>query len=481
MGALAERLERRALSYQSIWGGDLLGARINTASGVPVTQENAVQLSAVFACVRLLQDTISTLPVATFKRSGGVAKPYYPRPLWLDTPSLRDPSYTRIGHFAQVVVSLLLDGNSFTYLTYDDNAEVVETFVFDPRRVAITRNADSSPHYRVHLDDGSWADMDSTDILHIPLIRMPGALRGISPVEAARQSIGLGRVAEQYGAEFFANGASMAGIIEMPGEVDDTQAAQIAQKFDAKHAGPGRRHKTGVLSGGAKFTQLSVTPEQAQFLELRRYQLTDIARIYRIPPHLIQDVQPGSVSYASVEAQGIEYDTLTVRPYLEIIETAYSRILPPGVYLNFDEEGLLRGDMKSRYEAYTTGVSGGYLLRSDARQKEDMTPVDGLDAPLVPLNLSPAAILDQRQRAQIAEAMVLAGWDPDETLKLVGLPPVKYGGLPPKSLQQAQLLDPTDPTALFEGAGPPPTGPSPAPIVVPPPPAVAAGNGAARP
>lgn len=455
MGLLARSLaEKRVLSYQSIWGADLLGARVNTAAGVPVTMENAVTLSAVFACVRLLADTVSTLPVGTFTRDRGATRPAYPRPPWLDTPSGRDPSITRIGYFSQVMMSLLLDGNSFTGLVYDDNAEVIETHVLDPRRVDIKRGPDSAPIYTVRLENGTQRTYDATDILHIPLIRMPGAMRGLSPVEAARQSIGLGKVAEQYGAEFFANGAAPRALILTEADLNKEQAEDLAEKFDARHSGTGKRHKTGVLTNGAKFETLSITPEQAQFLELRQYQTVDIARIYRIPPHLIQDVQAGSVSYASVEAQGIEYDTLTVRPYLEIIEVGHQRVLPRSWFLNFDEEGLLRGDLKGRFEAYGTGISAGFFLRSDARRKEDLTPVDGMDTPLVPLNLAAAETADRGQRSVTAARMVLAGFDPAESMDLAGLPPVKHLGIPPRTLQQAQLLDPTDPTSLYLDSGP---------------------------
>lgn len=467
MGLIAQRLEKRVLSYQSIWGADLLSGRVNTAAGVAVNMETAITLSAVFACVRLLADTVSTLPVGTFRRDAGVIKPTYPRPSWLDRPMLRDPSVTRIGHFSQVMMSLLLDGNSFAAIIRDDNGEVIEVHVLDPRKVTITRNPDTSPTYTVRRDDGTQGEYDATEILHIPLIRMPGAMRGISPIEAARQSIGLGKVAEQYGSEFFANGAAMNGIIATEAALTKEQAEALAERFDAKHSGSGNRYKTGVLTSGATFTPMSVTPEQAQFLELRRYQLTDIARIYRIPPHLIQDVQPGSVSYASVEAQGIEYDTLTVRPYLEIIETGYGRLLPPGDFLNFDEEGLLRGDMKSRFEAYGTGITSGWLLRSDARKKEDLQPVAGMDVPLVPLNLSPAGVGENGQRVHQAAELVLAGFDPAESLAGVGLPPVRHLGIPPRSLQQAQLLDPHNPTSLYLGAGPTPADATPSKPLVP--------------
>lgn len=452
MGFLARTLteQRVALTYQAIWGADLLTGMTNTAAGQKISQETAFQETAVFACVRLLADSVATLPVGTYRRVGGALTPAYPRPGWLDTPIVRDPSMTRIDHFTQVVYSLLLDGNSFTLTTRaEPGGDVVETIVLNPRAVDIRLAGDGvSPIYTWRGPNGTIDNLGPDDILHIPLLRIPGKVRGVSPVEQNKEALGLTKVAEQFVAKFFGQGATLSGLITTDADMTQDDADMLRDKFESRHAGAEKSHRTGVLTGGAKYVANSIPPDQS-FIELRRFQLNETARVFRVPPHLIQDTQPGAVSYASVEAQAIEFVVYGVRPLLERIEAGYQRIVPGQSFMRFTADGLLRGDIKTRYEAHAIGINAGFILRSDARSEEDFAPVPGLDVPLTQLNVAAAPDAVLRQRFENVRTLVWAGFDPTESVAAAGLPPIQHTGLPPRQLQPAIDFNPVAPWSEY--------------------------------
>lgn len=450
MGLLARNLEEKrvALTYQAIWGADLLTGLTNTPSGRAINADTAFQEAAVFACVRLLADSVATLPVGVFVRDAGTLKPAYPRPSWLDSPVLRDPSQTRIDHFTQVMYSLLLDGNSFTLTPRDREDNVLETIVLNPRAVDIKTAADGvTPVYVWRAPTGT-VTLGPNDIVHIALLRIPGKSRGVSPVEQNKDALGLAKVAEEWVSRFFGQGGTMSGILSTPLELTQTQADDLRDKFESRHAGTPKAHRTGVLTGGATWQQLGIPPDQS-FIELRRFQLGETARIFRVPPHLIQDMQPGAVSYASVEAQAIEFVVHTVRPYLERIEAAYVRLLPGQSFMRFSVDGLLRGDVKSRYEAMAIGINAGFLTRADARRDEDFAPIAGLDTPLSQLALGSADDVLLSHKIEMAKTLVWAGYDPTESLSAVELPPIQHTGLPPRQLQPAKDFNPLYPMTEY--------------------------------
>ena len=377
-----------------------------TASGVRINQDRAMTQSTVWACVRLLTNTIATLPtdlVASIGRAKFTLDRPEERPSWLVNPDPSDPTMTSTEHFAQVAASLLLDGNFFTYAplsVYDPSVLIV----LDPRRVDVKSGANRRPFYDVRDDMGRLVQtVDAMHMLHGAWIKMPGTLRGLSPVEAARQGIGLGLTAEEFGGRFFGQGASMSFGVEVPGGLTDPQKQELRDALRKAHAGTRQSHNIGVLTGGAKFvTGLGITNEQAQFLELRKFQVEDIARWFGVPPHMVGSQEPGASSYNSVEQRSLEFREYAVLPLVRRIEDPYQRIVQApdrlqgaSIGFKFNLSALARADLKTRYESYGQGIQSGVLKPDEARALEDLPPVPGGDvtymqSQMVPLGTPPA-------------------------------------------------------------------------------------------
>lgn len=381
---------------------DYLWAGTSTASGRRVNRESAMQLSTVWACVRLLTNAIATLPTDIIVSIGGRRFPEFTKPPWLAAPDPEDPTMTPTEHFAQVAASVLLDGNFFT-LCPNSVFEPSPLIVLDPRRVGI-RKEGRSPLYDVRDDRGQLiATVDAMHMLHGFWIRLPGQLRGLSPLEAARQGIGLGLTAEEFGARYFGQGTTLSYGVEVPGPMTDQQREDLRANLKQRHAGTKNAHSVAVLTNQAKFvTGLGVTNEQAQFLELRKFQVEDICRWYGVPPHMVGSQEPGASSYNSVEQRSLEFREYAVLPLGRRIEDPYQRIVEPPdqvrargatAAFHFNFAAIARADLKTRYEAYDVGIRSGVLKPNESRALEDLPPVPGGDltymqSQMVPLGTS---------------------------------------------------------------------------------------------
>jgi HK97 family phage portal protein len=441
----SETAEQRAITYQTLWGaGADLVAR-NTWSGTIVTEDTAMRLGTLYAAVRMLTDTVSTLPVDTFQRVDGERVPFRPKPTWVDSPDL---GVTRQDHLMQVMISLLLDGSSFTRVYRNSAGEVVNLVVLAPRDVKVERLSNGEKRY-------VWQNstyLRDDEVLQISELLPPGQLRGISRVEMCKEVIGHAIALDEFSARFFGQGSTTSGIIETPSQLNREQAQDLKQGFESGHKGLRKSHLVGVLSGGAKFTKTGVDPEQAQMLQSREFAVEEIARIFRIPPTMLGVTKPGASSYASVEQQGIQFAQYTLRPYLEKIEVAYSTLLPGQAFLKFNLDGIMRGDLASRFQAYSVASQAGFYSINDIHRLEDMAPVDGGDTYRVPLanvNLDAANITEMDKRILMAQRLIVAGFDPSQTLKAVGLPEIAHTGVPSVQLQGVAQLDPEDPTSVY--------------------------------
>ena len=278
-------------------------------------------------------------------------------------------------------------------------------------------------------------------------------MRGISRIDFMKENLGLAKALEEFAARFFGQGSSASGIIEFPGNLTREQAKDLVSGFEEGHKGLRRSHRPGVLFGGAKFTKTTVDNDSAQFLESRRFAVEEIARIFRVPPSMLGVTTPGAMSYASVEQNGIQYVTHTLRPYIEKIEEGYSRLLDGRAFMKFNVDGLLRGDQASRYTSFSTGLQSGFLSINDIHRLEDMPPVDGGDSYRVPLanvDINAANLAEMQSKAEIAQRLILAGFDPAEVLATVGLPAIGHTGLPSSQLQQISTVAPQDPKSAYE-------------------------------
>ena len=440
--------ENRAISFQSIWAtGDSLVS--TTEAGTIITQEDSLRLNTVFACVRLIGDTISTLPVDTYRRIDGDRVPYRPRPQWLDYP---DSNITREDHFLQALISILIAGEAFIRIMRL-NGEIIGVVVMNPQRIEVIRHRypDGSLRiaYRVRDTDEI---IDAVDILHIPDMRLPGELHGRSRIELMKQSLGLTKALEEFASRFFGQGTTTSGIIEYPGTLTREQSEQLRNQFDANHRGVRRAHRTGILSGGAKFNRTSVNPDEAQMLESRKHAVEEVARLFRCPPSMIGVTTPGAMAYASVEQNGIHFVQHTLRPFIVKLENAYSRLLPNDAFIRFSVDGLLRGDTMSRFSAYATGIQSGFLNINDIHKLEDMRSVDGGDVyrvPLANIDLAAANIAETERKASVAQKLIWAGFDPASVLKMLDMPEIKHTGVPSAQLQPVSQINPEDPESVY--------------------------------
>jgi HK97 family phage portal protein len=430
-------MEERNLSYQQVWGSGIDVSGFATWAGTVVNQKNALEIGAAYACVRLLSDTISTLPVDTFIRRDGNRLPYRPRPAWVYEPE--GPGTSRIEYYKQIVVSMLLSHGAVVQILRNGSGEIVALQPLDPTRVDIRRNP--ATRLREFVIDGGQAILPGEDVLYIPEMRRPGSLKGVSRVDELKQTLGLAKALDEFASRYFSNGANTSGMIEFPGNLTQEQAKDLVDAFEAGHKGLKKAHRPGVLSGGAKFVKTGSDGEQAQMLQSRQFAVEEVARVFRVPPSMIGLNTPGAMSYASVEHNAIQFTRYSLTPLIAAIEEAHNRLLPGDVFLRVNMDGLLRGDSATQAQVFSTALQAGYMSVNEARGLMDMRPVDGGDTPRVPLAniaVNSAGIVEERERVEMAAKLVQSGYDPAAVLAALGLPSMAHTGLASNQLQPAE-------------------------------------------
>jgi HK97 family phage portal protein len=344
-------------------GDDLIGP--GDVSGQVVNQHTAMSLLAVYGCVNLIADSIATMPVHT------VGGPSEAVPLWLDSPN---PDMDRVDFLSAVCVSLLLDGTAFIPVMRDASNRPTSLTVLDPTRVHMHRQ---NGVVQV-IVDGNVAPMD---MLIIRGLMLPGAIRGLSPVEYARQIIGLGLGAQDQAARFFGQGSVVPGVIQTSGSLTKEQMREIRDQWLQSHGGSRRSHLPVVLTGDAKWQGITMTQEQAQFLETRRYTDAQIAgQMFRVDPTMLGiPVEGSSITYSNLEQRGTHLVRHTLLPWIVRLERSLSTLLPRGQSIKFNVAGLLRADLATRYASYKTAAeiqaaTGEALLTVDEmRDLEDLS------------------------------------------------------------------------------------------------------------
>lgn len=349
------------------------------ANPTMATADQAMRLSAVFGCLRLLSEAIATLPIDTFIRDGGTRRPYRPRPNYLN---FQPPQQSRTSYLSQVMLSLLTDGNAFVGTPRDEYGDPVDLVVLDPASVEV--------HQRRNVRTYTIAERryDAGEIMHIAGMTMPGELRGVSPLTAAREVIDGGRKAQEYGRQFMNNSAIPPAVIEMPGgandEATESRARRIAHLWNDTNGGAAQAGKVGVLIG-AQLKTIAVNPADAQWLESKRFGVSEIARFYGVPPHLIADATNSTSWGSGLAEQNLAFGQFSLRPWTERIEEAHGRLLTthglPDVFLRLNLDALLRASLSDRYASYAVGIQNGFLLPNEARSLEDLPPLPDGGAP----------------------------------------------------------------------------------------------------
>jgi HK97 family phage portal protein len=382
----------RALSLS---GGNLKDPRLNelfggasTDSGVSVTPDTAMTYSAVYQAVRCIAEAVSSLPLNLYERapSGGKNKASA-HPLYNMLHDSPNPEMTSMQWREASMAHLLLYGNSYTEIVRDLEGNAVELWPIDPTMVTPKRTESGELYYDLNRGKNF---ITAGNMLHISGLSFDG-ISGMSPISLARQSLGLSMAIEQFGAGYFGRGARPGGVLTFPGQLSPEARQNLRRSFEELHAGGANSHRVALLEAGLKWEAIGVPPDDSQFLQSREFQIVEVARWFNIPPHKLRDLN--KPSYNSLEMMNIEFLTDTLRPWLVRWEQALNRkIIRPsdrGVYFfEHNVEGVLRGDIASRYQAYSVARNWGWLSVNEIREKENMNGVgpDG-DVFMQPMNM----------------------------------------------------------------------------------------------
>ena len=371
---LSRFFQTRASPQNSLWGSAYNFFFGLSSSGKTVNERTALQTTAVYACVRILAETIASLPMHTYRYTASGKEKAINHPIYYLLHSEPNPEMTSFVFRETLMGHLLLWGNAYAQIIRDGRGRVVGLYPLLPNKMLVNRNDQGILYYQ-YEKDGQTFILRNYEVLHIPGLGFDGLI-GYSPIAMAKNAIGMAIATEEYGAKFFANGASPGGVLEHPGVVKDP--ARIRESWNAVYQGSGNAHRVAVLEEGMKFQSIGIPPEQAQFLETRKFQINEIARIFRIPPHMIGDLEKSS--FSNIEQQSLEFVMYTLDPWVVRWEQAIQRALfseseKRQYFVKFNVDGLLRGDYQSRMNGYAVGRQNGWLSSNDIRELENLNRI----------------------------------------------------------------------------------------------------------
>ena len=355
-----------------------------TTSGKPVNERTAMQTTAVYACVRILAEAIASLPLHVYEyQDDGGKKLVHDHPLYYLLHDEPNPEMTSFVFRETLMSHLLIWGNAYAQIIRDGAGRVLGLYPLLPDKMevqrddrgniyyAYSRNSDENPMFKEYGN----IKLKAEDVLHIPGLGFDGLI-GYSPIAMAKNAVGMTLACEEYGASFFANGANPGGVLEHPGVLKDP--SKVRESWNSVYRGVNNAHKIAVLEEGMKYQQIGIPPEEAQFLETRKFQINEIARLYRIPPHMVGDLDKSS--FSNIEQQSLEFVKYTLDPWVIRWEQSLQRsLLLPGekgkYFIKLNVDGLLRGDYQSRMNGYAVGRQNGWFSANDIREMENMNPI----------------------------------------------------------------------------------------------------------
>ena len=355
-----------------------------TNSGKPVNETTAMQTTAVYACVRILSEAVASLPIHVYQyKEGGGKEMVYDHSLYQVLHDEPNPEMTSFVFRETLMSHLLIWGNAYAQIIRDGAGRVLALYPLLPNKVDVqrdekgeiyyvySRNTEENPNFKQYGD----IKLKKEDVLHIPGLGFDGLI-GYSPIAMAKNAVGMTLACEEYGASFFANGANPGGVLEHPGVLKDP--SKVRESWNAVYRGTNNAHKIAVLEEGMKYQQIGIPPEEAQFLETRKFQINEIARLYRIPPHMVGDLEKSS--FSNIEQQSLEFVKYTLDPWVIRWEQSLQKaLLLPGekgkYFIKLNVDGLLRGDYQSRMNGYSIGRQNGWLSANDIREMEDLNPL----------------------------------------------------------------------------------------------------------
>lgn len=355
-----------------------------TTSGKPVNERTAMQTTAVYACVRILAEAVASLPLHVYEyQDDGGKKLVHDHPLYYLLHDEPNPEMTSFVFRETLMSHLLIWGNAYAQIIRDGAGRVLGLYPLLPDKMEVqrddrgniyyvySRNSDENPMFKEYGN----IRLKAEDVLHIPGLGFDGLI-GYSPIAMAKNAVGMTLACEEYGASFFANGANPGGVLEHPGVLKDP--SKVRESWNSVYRGVNNAHKIAVLEEGMKYQQIGIPPEEAQFLETRKFQINEIARLYRIPPHMVGDLDKSS--FSNIEQQSLEFVKYTLDPWVIRWEQSLQRsLLLPGekgkYFIKLNVDGLLRGDYQSRMNGYAVGRQNGWFSANDIREMENMNPI----------------------------------------------------------------------------------------------------------
>ncbi len=355
-----------------------------TTSGKPVNERTAMQTTAVYACVRILAEAVASLPLHVYEyQDDGGKKLVHDHPLYYLLHDEPNPEMTSFVFRETLMSHLLIWGNAYAQIIRDGAGRALGLYPLLPDKMDVqrddkgniyyvySRNSDENPMFKEYGN----IRLKAEDVLHIPGLGFDGLI-GYSPIAMAKNAVGMTLACEEYGASFFANGANPGGVLEHPGVLKDP--SKVRESWNSVYRGVSNAHKIAVLEEGMKYQQIGIPPEEAQFLETRKFQINEIARLYRIPPHMVGDLDKSS--FSNIEQQSLEFVKYTLDPWVIRWEQSLQRsLLLPGekgkYFIKLNVDGLLRGDYQSRMNGYAVGRQNGWFSANDIREMENMNPI----------------------------------------------------------------------------------------------------------
>ena len=349
-----------------------------------VNERTAMQTTAVYACVRILAEAVASLPLHVYEyQDDGGKKLVHDHPLYYLLHDEPNPEMTSFVFRETLMSHLLIWGNAYAQIIRDGAGRVLGLYPLLPDKMDVqrddkgniyyvySRNSDENPMFKEYGN----IRLKAEDVLHIPGLGFDGLI-GYSPIAMAKNAVGMTLACEEYGASFFANGANPGGVLEHPGVLKDP--SKVRESWNSVYRGVNNAHKIAVLEEGMKYQQIGIPPEEAQFLETRKFQINEIARLYRIPPHMVGDLDKSS--FSNIEQQSLEFVKYTLDPWVIRWEQSLQRsLLLPGekgkYFIKLNVDGLLRGDYQSRMNGYAVGRQNGWFSANDIREMENMNPI----------------------------------------------------------------------------------------------------------
>lgn len=361
----------------------LHGGGAESKTGVFVSPESAMRYTTVMICVRVLAESVASLPCILYKRRADGGKDRaYDHPLYNVLHDQSNAWNTAFEYMEGTMVNLAMRGNGYSYVERNRKGQTIGLVPLNPDGVTIKQAIDWSPTYTATMPDNKIAPLSTKDMHHIrgPL---PTGYVGRSMISLAREAIGLGLAAEHFGAHLYANGVKPTGVLEHPGKIGAPATETLRSQFAEKYSGISNGGKPLLLEEGMKWTSMSITPSDAEFIDSRKFQRTEIAGVFRVPAHLVNDLE--KATFSNIEHSTLDFIIHSLRPWLVRWEQAINRdlLLPSerGEYFaEFMLDAILRGDTTTRYNAYGSAIQNKWMNANEVRIKENLNPVEGGDA-----------------------------------------------------------------------------------------------------